>query len=99
MENPLHLSVCQEHPERQSAGICMACQGSFCKECITEMNRKMYCASCLAKLITPQHLPITWKNLILQFVLALLALIVLTSVWYYISQYYRINQKEFQFNF
>lgn len=40
---------CFHHGGREAAGICLACQRFFCRECLTEHDSKVICASCLGQ--------------------------------------------------
>jgi hypothetical protein len=37
------------HDTREAVGRCVACEGGFCRECITEHEGKLYCAPCFAR--------------------------------------------------
>jgi hypothetical protein len=41
---------CQNHPQREASARCPECGKFFCRECITEHDDRVLCASCLAKL-------------------------------------------------
>ena len=40
-------SICFHHPLREAAAKCVGCGHSFCRECVTPVDRRMFCASCL----------------------------------------------------
>lgn len=40
---------CHRHPQREAAARCPECARFFCRECVTEHEGKLVCASCLAK--------------------------------------------------
>lgn len=40
---------CVRHDNREAVGRCTACEGGFCRECITEHEGKLYCAPCFAR--------------------------------------------------
>lgn len=44
---------CRNHGQRAAVARCPACQGFFCRECITEHDGEIICASCLAKKTQP----------------------------------------------
>ncbi len=44
---------CFNHAVREAAALCPECSRSFCRECITEHNDRVLCASCLKKGLTP----------------------------------------------
>src|SRR3569623_834686 len=39
-------TTCFLHPQREGAARCVACGRAFCRECVTPLDRRMYCASC-----------------------------------------------------
>lgn len=41
---------CVNHPQREASARCPECGRFFCRECITEHDDRVLCASCLAKL-------------------------------------------------
>lgn len=38
---------CFNHPQREAAAICPECGRYFCRECVTEHDDRVLCASCL----------------------------------------------------
>ena len=40
---------CVRHPEREAAARCPACARFFCRECVTEHEGRILCASCLSR--------------------------------------------------
>lgn len=44
---------CYNHASREAAARCPECQRFFCRECVSEHDDRMLCASCLGKLKTP----------------------------------------------
>ncbi len=49
----LALQRCLHHGEREAIARCPECGHFFCRECITEHDERVICASCLAKLTRP----------------------------------------------
>jgi hypothetical protein len=41
-------SICLNHPLREAAAKCMGCGKSFCRECVTALDRRMFCSGCLS---------------------------------------------------
>ena len=41
---------CFRHPQREAAARCPECRRFFCRECVTEHDDRIICASCLKKL-------------------------------------------------
>ena len=44
---PLSRAICFNHPQREAAARCVSCGHPFCRECVTPVDRRMYCAACL----------------------------------------------------
>ena len=47
------LQRCLHHGEREAIARCPECGSFFCRECITEHDERVLCASCLAKITRP----------------------------------------------
>lgn len=45
---------CHNHPGREAAAVCLECRRTFCRECVTEHEDRVLCASCLKKLTAGQ---------------------------------------------
>jgi hypothetical protein len=41
-------AICLNHPQREAAAKCMGCGQSFCRECVTALDRRMFCSGCLS---------------------------------------------------
>lgn len=39
-------ATCFHHPLREAAARCVSCGRSFCRECVTPVDRRMMCATC-----------------------------------------------------
>ena len=48
---------CHLHPAREAAARCPECGRFFCRECITEYDHRVICASCLADTTTIKDAP------------------------------------------
>jgi hypothetical protein len=46
---PLALQRCFNHAQREAAARCLECGQFFCRECVSEHDDRVICASCLAK--------------------------------------------------
>ena len=46
----LAQQLCLNHPSREAVARCPQCQHFFCRECVTEHDDRLLCASCLRKL-------------------------------------------------
>lgn len=42
---------CFNHSRREAAARCLSCERYFCRECVTEHEGRMICASCLDELV------------------------------------------------
>lgn len=40
-------ATCFHHPQREAAAKCVSCGRSYCRECVTPVERRMMCAGCL----------------------------------------------------
>jgi hypothetical protein len=49
MPSGLHHRRCANHAQREAAARCPECKRFFCRECVTEHESRVLCASCLAK--------------------------------------------------
>jgi late competence protein required for DNA uptake (superfamily II DNA/RNA helicase) len=47
---PLRQQRCVNHPQREASARCPECGRFYCRECITEHDDRVLCASCLARL-------------------------------------------------
>jgi hypothetical protein len=50
---PLIDQRCFHHPAREAVVRCPVCRRFYCRECVTEHDGRMVCASCAAA-VTPQ---------------------------------------------
>jgi hypothetical protein len=41
---------CLNHSAREAVAQCLQCRHFFCRECVTEHDERLLCASCLGKL-------------------------------------------------
>lgn len=46
----LRQQRCSHHPTREASARCPECGRFFCRECITEHEDRVLCATCLAKI-------------------------------------------------
>jgi hypothetical protein len=53
----LRHQVCHNHAGREAIARCPSCGFYFCRECITEHDDRVLCASCLKKLTAPVERP------------------------------------------
>lgn len=45
---------CLNHIDREAVARCPECKKHFCRECISEHDDRVLCASCLRKLLEPK---------------------------------------------
>jgi hypothetical protein len=51
----LRQQRCFHHPHREASARCPECGRYYCRECITEHDDRVVCASCLAKITLKQE--------------------------------------------
>jgi hypothetical protein len=70
---------CFNHPARGAACRCPACSRPFCRECVSEHDSRLLCATCLATSVSS---PDRWRaRRIAPFVVSLLGLASTLLVW------------------
>jgi Predicted membrane protein len=47
--------TCTKHPEAEVTGMCVYCGKPYCKDCLVEVNGKMYCRDDLNKVFAQQQ--------------------------------------------
>lgn len=57
LPNSVTRATCFHHPQREAAAKCVACGKSYCRECVTPLDRRMYCAGCFRELTAPKAKP------------------------------------------
>jgi len=68
---------CDNHPQREASARCPECGRYFCRECITEHDDRVLCASCLAKLTAKKEETLKLWALAPRLGLAFLALVLI----------------------
>ena len=82
----LDQQCCLNHASREAVARCPECKKFFCRECITEHDDRVICASCLKKVARRSN---TRKNPVLvlrQTTLFLAGMIVAWLFFYWIGQ-------------
>lgn len=75
---------CFNHHDREAAARCPECHRSFCRECVTEHDDRVICASCLKKIsVSKASLSHPWLATALLLVQSITAFMVLWLVLYY----------------
>ena len=46
MSATISQATCFHHPMREAAAKCVGCGRSYCRECVTPVDRRMMCAEC-----------------------------------------------------
>jgi len=93
----LRHAHCLFHPLREAAARCPHCQGTFCRECVTDEDDKLACPPCLRRMARP---PASKPSLARQFrqVLAgFIALACLMTLFFSLLQW-RANRPELHLN-
>lgn len=77
---------CFHHQRREAVARCPACRRFFCRECVTEHDEQVICASCLSKNVSPSGIRrIRWAFLTGPFQL-LAGLLIAWLVFYGLGQ-------------
>jgi hypothetical protein len=93
----LRHARCLFHPLREAAARCPHCQGTFCRECVTDEDDKLACPPCLRRMTRP---PAPKPSLARQFGQALagfIALACLMTLFFSLLQW-RANRPELHLN-
>ncbi|HTS25286.1 MAG TPA: hypothetical protein VMH81_05395 [Bryobacteraceae bacterium] len=78
MPNPPIHQRCWNHESREAVCRCPECLRSFCRECVTEHDARLLCASCLKSLAQAQPLR---RNRMRRFVPAAMLLAGILLAW------------------
>lgn len=73
---------CLLHPLREAAARCPSCRQFFCRECVTEHDGRLMCASCLRKLTTGRRDKKTARNLAAAGLAAARLMAALALLWF-----------------
>ena len=76
--NTLSAQRCFHHSLREAVALCPECRHCYCRECITEHDDRVICATCLRKLAVvaePKHRSFAWLPPLVQLSLGV------TVVW------------------
>jgi hypothetical protein len=82
MANGLSQQRCLNHLGREAVACCPECKRFFCRECITEHDDRIICASCIAKLSQKKGTKSRWFHDILITTSCLLSFVFLWLVYY-----------------
>jgi uncharacterized paraquat-inducible protein A len=71
----LRQQRCQHHPQREASARCPECSRYYCRECITEHDDRVICATCLTRLTQKKEKKAQPWDLYARIGLALLAFV------------------------
>lgn len=77
----LRQQRCTNHPQREASARCPECTLYYCRECITEHDDRVLCASCLAKIALKKETARQRWALLPRLALAFVALVVVYIVF------------------
>ena len=80
MNRDLAAQRCAQHADREAVARCPECRRFFCRECITEHDRRVLCAGCLKKLARK---PLLERRGFASLVLLLQCLVGLMMAWFF----------------
>jgi len=76
---PLVKQRCFNHVGREAAARCPECGRYFCRECVTEHDDRLICASCLKRVA---HAPLLKRPVIARLLLASRCALSVLLLWY-----------------
>lgn len=77
---------CYNHASREAAARCPECERYFCRECVSEHEGRVLCASCLAELVRPRLTKRYHLQGLIKLVQVSLGILMLWLVFYLIGQ-------------
>jgi len=86
MKPDLSKQRCYHHKKREAAARCPDCGRYVCRECITEHEDRVLCASCLNKLTSDSTLEKFQLRTLNHFLLASLGWLTIWLFFYYLGQ-------------
>jgi hypothetical protein len=72
---------CFNHPPREAAALCPQCNRPYCRECVTEHEERILCASCLKIILSSS--PLRSRSLFLSDIAGFMAGFALLWFFYY----------------
>jgi hypothetical protein len=76
----LRQQRCVNHPQREASARCPECSRFFCRECITEHDDRVLCASCLTRIARREEPGRARWGLLLRVALAVLSFAVVFAI-------------------
>ena len=77
--SPAIQQRCWNHAEREASCRCPRCVRSFCRECVTEHESQLLCASCLQSVTAPKK---SSRRLMRRFLPAAMAIVGIVLAWF-----------------
>jgi len=77
---------CFRHPQREAAAKCPECKRFFCRECVTEHDDRIICASCLRKLASAEKPKTARLRTVVLGAQALVGFLIAWICFYYVGQ-------------
>lgn len=93
----LRHARCLFHPLREAAARCPHCQGTFCRECVTDEDDKLACPPCLRRMTRPPARKPSLARQFRQVLAGFLALACLMTLFFSLLQW-RANRPELHLN-
>jgi len=94
----LRHARCLFHPLREAAARCPHCEGTFCRECVTDEEGKLACPPCLRRLTRPPAPRASLTRRLRQVLAGLTALAALMTLFFALLNW-RANTPEGHLNF
>jgi hypothetical protein len=86
------------HPLREAAARCPHCQGTFCRECVTDEDDKLACPPCLGRMTRPPAPKPSLARQFRQVLAGFIALACLMTLFFSLLRS-RANRPELHLNF
>jgi hypothetical protein len=93
----LRHARCLFHPLREAAARCPHCEGTYCRECVTDEDGKLACPPCLRRMALPPAPKPSLARLFRQVLAGLTALAALVALFFAMLQW-RVNTPEEHLN-
>jgi hypothetical protein len=88
MTQAIHVSSqrCFHHFQREAVARCPECARFFCRECVTEHDDRLICASCLAKITVASNIKESRFRPIFRIVQCAAGFLIIWLFFYYAGQ-------------
>lgn len=91
----LTLTRCFNHGQREAVARCPSCRRHYCRECVTEHEYKLLCASCIEALAQSPEKPASRRWLLTSAVQLSAAIMILWVCFYALGQSLLLIPSEF----